>query len=78
MVALEVLISTRHSFVPSKNAHALYTEELAEKRRQEQATIEGARKNQEKEKNLAEIREIENDLLLIKSRIEIAEKSIQD
>ena len=58
-----------------QNAHSLYRQELAEKRKQE--LEEAATRVQEREKKQDKLKEIDNDLAMIKSGIEIAENLIK-
>ena len=62
----------------SQNVHSLYTQELAEKKKQELEAKEVAIRVQEREKKQGKLKEIDNDLGMIKSGIEIAENSIKD
>ena len=55
-----------------------YVEELSEKVRQEEAKIEEAKNVKEKAKELDEAKQIESDMLYIKSGIEIADRSISE
>ena len=61
-----------------QNAHSLYRQELAEKRKQELEAKEAAIRVQEREKKQEKLKEIDYDLAMIKSDIEIAENSIKD
>ena len=61
-----------------QNAHSLYREEFAEKRKQELEAKKAAIRVQEREKKQGKLKEIDNDLAMIKSDTEIAENSIKD
>ena len=75
---IECIKVTKALIRSCQSAHSLYTSELAEKKRQEKVTLDEARKNQEKEEKLKQINEIDSDLIMIKSGIEIAEKAISE
>ena len=59
-----------------QNAHLLYRQELPEKRKQE--LEEAAIRVQEREKKQDKLKEMDNDLDMIKSGIEISENIIKD
>ena len=61
-----------------QNTHSLYRQGLAENRKQELEAKEVAIRVQEREKKQDKLREIDNDLAMIKLVIEIAENSIKD
>ena len=61
-----------------QKAHSLYTQEFAEKRKQEIETKEAAIRAQEREKKQDKLKEMDNDSAIIKSGIEIAENSVKD
>ena len=61
-----------------QNAYLLYIQELAEKRTQELEAKGATIRVQEQETKQAKLKEIDNDLAMIKSVIKIAENSIKD
>ena len=61
----------------SQNSDALYKARLAEENRQKQEAAENAKRVEEDNQNATEIEEIDNDILMIKNGIKIAEKSIK-
>ena len=61
-----------------QNVHSLYTQDLAEKRKEELEANEAAIQVQEQEKKQDKLKEMDNDLAMIKLGIKIAENSIKD
>ena len=60
-----------------QNSHALYKAKLTEENRQKQEAAENAKRTEEDNQKATEIEETDNKILMIKNRIEIAEKSIK-
>ena len=60
-----------------QNSHYLYKAKLAEENRQKREATENAKRTEEDQK-ATEIEEIDNDILMIKNGIKIAEKSIKE
>ena len=61
-----------------QNSHALYKAKLAEENRQKREAAENAKRIEEDNQKVTEIEEIDNDILMIKNGIKIAEKSIKE
>ena len=62
----------------SQNSHPLYKPKLAEENRQKWEAAENANRIEEDNQKATEIEEIDNNILMIKSGIKIAEKSIKE
>ena len=62
----------------SQNSDALHKAKLAEENRQKREAAEKAKKIEEDNQNATENEEIDNDILMIKNGIKIAEKSIKE
>ena len=61
-----------------QNSHALYRAKLAEENRQILEAAENAKRIEEDHQKATDIEEIDNDILMIKNGIKIAEKSIKE
>ena len=62
----------------AQNSHAFYKAKLAEENRLKREAVENAKEIEEDNQKATEIEEIDNDILMIKSGIKIAEKSIKE
>ena len=62
----------------SQNSDALHKAKLAEENRQKREAAEKAKRIEEDNQNATENEEIDNDILMIKNGIKIAEKSIKE
>ena len=60
-----------------QNSHALYKAKLAEENRQKRKAAENAKRIEEDNQKATKIEEIDNDILMIKNKIKVIEKSIK-
>ena len=71
-------VSISKTFKNGQNSHALYIAKLAEENRQKREAAENIKRIEEDNQNATEIKEIDNDILMIKNGIKMAEKSIEE